>query len=355
MGRLNKVKPVEVKVRLEDYVHLLLGEKKTGKTTLFRDLINKHYNGDMSKGFLAGFESGFNAMDGLYAEKIEDWSDWEDYVEEFVEDRKNIEFKLIGIDTIDYFVEMAISETLKASKRKDGKIVTSVNEAFGGFSRGKEYCLGIMRKSINALKNSGYGIVFIGHTKLKKKNTGLVLGDGQEYMQLSCNLTNDYAGLFEDMADMITYLVVNKQVTNVTDAKSRTATSSVNMVFRSDGSIDCGGRFKDLPEYLPYSADNYLKAFEQGVKGSMLQSKTDDEIKEMAKNQEKELEQKIEQKNKRLTIEEMVDEIKANFSKLGDGAKTRMAELLEKSGAGNINGLNESHRDIVEEMFELIK
>lgn len=356
MGRLGKVKPVEVKVRLEDYVHLVLGQKKTGKTTLFKELVELHYGGDMTKGFLAGFEKGFQALDGLYAEKIQDWQDWEDYVEEFVEDRKNIDFRLIGIDTIDYFVEMAIEETLQASRRKDGKKVTSINEAMGGFSRGKQYCLKLMRDSIAKLQNSGYGVMFIGHVKLKKKSTGL-LADNLEFMQLSCNLTDDYASLFEDMADMITYLVLERDVdTSVEEVKARTAKSSVQLVFRSeDGGIDCGGRFKDLPTSLPYSAENYLKAFEQGIKGSMKKPQTNEDIKEIAKKQEIEKEKEVELKTKKKTIEEMVNEVKAKFSELGDGAKTRLAELIQESGKENLSSLSEEDRKIVEEMNELVK
>ena len=154
--RLGNVKPVEVKVRLEDYIHLVLGIKKTGKTTLFRDLINVHYNGDMTKGFLAGFEKGFQALDGLHAEKIVDWDDWEEYVTEFVDDRKNISYKFIAIDTIDYFVEMAKDQTMRDSKKKDGKTVKSLNDAFGGFARGKEYCIKLMRDSLNKLQGAGY-------------------------------------------------------------------------------------------------------------------------------------------------------------------------------------------------------
>ena len=47
MSRLTKLQPNKVRVNLEDYVIMLMGEKKTGKSTLFRDLVNLHYKGDM--------------------------------------------------------------------------------------------------------------------------------------------------------------------------------------------------------------------------------------------------------------------------------------------------------------------
>lgn len=356
MGRLDKIKPIEVKVRLEDYVHLLVGQKKTGKTTLFRDLVNLHYNGDMTKGFLAGFEKGTNTMDGLYSAQIEDWEDWESYVEEFVEDRKTTSFKLICVDTIDYFVDMAVKETLRMSKKKDGKIVTSINEAFSGYGKGKEYAIKIMRESILKLQNNGYGLVFIAHSKLKKKNTGL-LSDNLEFMQLSCSLTNDYAGLFEDMADMITYLVLERDVdTTSEEVGGRTAKSSVKMVFRSeDGGVDCGGRFKDLPSSLDYSAENYLTAFTQGVKSSILKPTTDKEIKEMAIKQEEEKEIEIESKTKAKSVEEMMLVIRDKFAELGEGGKQELARIIQESGKPNMKSLIEEDRKYVEEMYEIAK
>ena len=355
MGRLSNVKPVEVKVRLEDYIHLVLGVKKVGKTTLFRDLINKHYNGDMTKGFLAGFEKGFQALDGLYAAKIKNWDDWEEYVDEFVSDKKNIPYKFIAIDTIDYMVMMAKEKTMKDSKKKDGKKVTSLNDAFGGFARGKEYCINLIRASLDKLQTSDYGIFLIGHTKLKKKNTGVVLGDGQEFMQLSCNLTDDFAGVFEEMADMITYLVLDREADlSVEDAKQRTSKSSVSMRFRSDGEIDCGGRFTDLPASLPYSAENYLKAFTQGVKSSILKPVTDTQIKEMAEKQETESAEELKENPTQKSIEDMVAEVKKEFPNLGDGAKLVLQQLIEEAEILSLDELTEEHRDVVEKMYELV-
>jgi hypothetical protein len=355
MGRLSNLKPNEVKVRLEDFIHMLLGEKKTGKSTMLRDLIYKHYNGDMSKGINFCFEPGANALDGLYAPQIEDWDDWESWVDELVEDRKKTTFRLLGIDTIDEFVAMAIEKTLKESKKKDGKKVASINEAFSGYGRGKQFCLGIMRDSILKLKRSGYGLVFIGHTKLKKKNTGSTTSTEEEYMQLSCNLTDDFAGLFENMADMITYLVIDKKVIGTgDDVKKKTAKNSVSMHFRSDGSIDCGGRFKDLPYSLPWSAENYLKAFEQGVKSSILKPVTDEEIKEMAKVQEEKAEEEVEKYTKKLTIKEMIDKVKANFGNLGDEAKILLQKYVEEAEIDSLDDLDESKRAIAEKMYEIV-
>lgn len=355
MGRLGKIKPNEVKVRLEDYIHLVLGEGKTGKSTLYRDLINVHYNGDMSKGLLLAFEPGYKALDGLYAEDVDSWEDWEEILDELVSERKNLSYKFIAIDTIDKFVDMAIDKTLRASKKKDGVKVESINSAFGGFNRGKEYCLKLMKDSLDKLHKNSYGIFLIGHTKLKKKNTGVTLSDGQEYMQLSSNLTGDYESIFRDMADMMSFLVVDKEVSgDAENVKKRTAKSSVSMHFRSNGEIDCGGRFTELPSSLPYGAENYLKAFEQGVKSSILSPITDKEIEKRAIEQEKESNQKAEISSKEIPVIEMVAKVKSEFGNLGDGAKLKLQSYIEEMEVESLDEINETHREIVLKMYELV-
>jgi hypothetical protein len=355
MGRLGKIKPNEVKVRLEDYIHLVLGEGKTGKSTLYRDLINVHYNGDMSRGLLLAFEPGYKALDGLYAEDVDSWEDWEEILDELVSERKNLSYKFIAIDTIDKFVDMAIDKTLRASKKKDGVKVESINSAFGGFNRGKEYCLKLMKDSLDKLHKNSYGIFLIGHTKLKKKNTGVTLSDGQEYMQLSSNLTGDYESIFRDMADMMSFLVVDKEVSgDAENVKKRTAKSSVSMHFRSNGEIDCGGRFTELPSSLPYGAENYLKAFEQGVKSSILSPITDKEIEKRAIEQEKESDQKAEISSKEIPVSEMVAKVKSEFGNLGDGAKLKLQSYIEEMEVESLDEINETHREIVLKMYELV-
>jgi hypothetical protein len=158
------------------------------------------------------------------------------------------------------------------------------------------------------------------------------------------------------MADMMSFLVVDKEVSgDIEDVKKRTAKTSVSMHFRSNGEIDCGGRFTDLPISLPYSAENYIKAFEQGVKSSILKPVTDQDIKKMAETQEKENEAKAEEYSKQLSVDEMVAEVKAHFGELGDGAKIQLQQYIEEMKVESLDEINESHKDLVLKMYDLIK
>jgi hypothetical protein len=79
-----------------------------------------------------------------------------------------------------------------------------------------------------------------------------------------------------DMADLITFLTIDKEIHDGVVVNKK-----VFMNFRSDGFIDCGGRFKGLPDKVGYGAKNYLSVFENAVKASMLKPKDENELNEL--------------------------------------------------------------------------
>jgi hypothetical protein len=299
MGLLD-IKQNTVKVLLEQYIHTLIGVRKTGKTTLFRDLVYEKYN-DMSKGLLIAFEKGYQALDGIYPVDINSWQEYNDIVEELLSDRNNLPYRLICIDTIDMMVNMAEKEAIRFynAKVEPSKRAKTINEAGGGYARGKTYAKLLIRDSIDKLLKAGYGIFLIGHSTektIKEK-------DGTEYNLLSCSLTNDYADVYMDMADLITFFTIEKEIID-----NRVAEKKVFMNYRSDGSIDCGGRFKGLPDKVEYGAKNYLKVFEDAIKASMLTKRdVEKETEEQTVKFEEEAKKNIE---KMLDLPNVVKEIK---------------------------------------------
>jgi GTPase SAR1 family protein len=346
MGRLSSVKANEVKVLLESFVHVLIGLRKTGKTTLFRDLVHEHFNGDMSKGLLLGFEKGYQALDGLHATDVEDWSDFDEIITELIDKRKELPYRLLAFDTIDEMVNMAESEAIRYFNKKTNTKATTINEAGGGFGRGKAHAKKLIRDAISSLLKAGYGVVFIGHSKdktIKEKS-------GVEYSQLSCSLTNDYTDIFMDMADIITFLTIEKEVSDKTVVGSK-----VYMNFRSDGQIDCGARFKELPDRIEWGAKNYLAVFEDAVKSSML--KPVDNLSKIAKIQREEFEDVAEKNIEKMSkkpLDELVEYIQANFATLENDKKTKAKAIVKREGWTGFDGLKESDYTAVEEIYNIM-
>jgi hypothetical protein len=159
-------------------------------------------------------------------------------------------------------VNMAEKESIRFynSRTEPSKRAKTVNEAGGGFGKGRAYARRLIKDALNKIIKAKFGLFLIGHSKdkiIKEK-------DGTEYNMLSCSLTNDYADILLDMADIITFLTVERDIEN-----SQVTSKKVYMNFRSD-TVDCGGRFKGLPDKVEYGAKNYLTVFENAVKASTL-------------------------------------------------------------------------------------
>lgn len=204
-----------------------------------------------------------------------------------------------------------------------------------------------MLTQISRLRQAGMAVFVLAHTKIKEKTDP---SSGLSYDQLTNNLRSDIYGAIEHIAQMVVTISIEKEIVD-----GKLIGEKRYMNFRNNGTIDCGCRFREVPDRLELSATNFMKAFEMGVKSSMKVKKTDEEIEEMKKSEEKDRQRTAEALNKKLTIEEMVGKIKEGFGELGDGAKLKMQEYVQEAQIESLDGLTESHRNIVENMYELVK
>lgn len=297
-----KYKPNTIKVDLGSYRHYWRGIRKVGKSTMYRDLLKVAF-GDYKYGLLIspGNETGFKALDGIYAEEAHTWDRFVEIVDDLVENRQDNEFKMVAIDTVDELVSIAIEKTLQVHYIRKQEKVTSINAALGGYGAGPKYVQDLINKQIHRLESVNLGIVFIGHTKIrdvKEKNME------ESYQQLTSNLESRYDGIFADKADIIATFYVDR---NVKDGSLQSTQRYI--YFRTDGFVDAGSRFKNMPERVPMTPEDYLKAFEQGVKSSFETKVTDAKIEKIKK-------QEVEEREK--LAEKFVEEEK---TKAPDGSK----------------------------------
>lgn len=296
-----------VKFDIGSYIHYWRGIKKVGKTTLFYDLIKEEY-GDLNNGLLiaVGDEIGYNALDGLVYAEAQNWSELIKIVDELEENKADNNFKLVGLDTADEMIKLAKEEVKRLHKKVKGTSA-EFNACFGGYGQPRDKVVELVDDVLARLRKSGYGIVIIGHTKLKdikEKN-------GDEYQQLTSNLSADYDGIFANKADIVMTIAVEKDI----DKDKRIQGTTRYMWFRTDGFVDAGGRFSDMPEKVEYGAENYISAFKEGVKGSVRGNISDNEI---------EKRRTVEVSERAKKAEEYVDSVKT--SKINE---ERNAELLQ--------------------------
>ncbi len=324
----------EVSVDIAHYRHYWRAPKKWGKTTLFANLIYELYK-DMEKGLLisCGNERGYTALDSLMYVDCPDWMSLMEVVDELVENKEDNSFKLIGFDTVDELVAMAQREVIRIDYRKSGQ-KKEFNACLGGYGAGRKKVEELINSIITRLGDSGYGLIFIGHTKIrdiKEKN-------GDEYQMLTSNLSSDYDGIFANKADICMMGVIEKNIDGgfVQHAERY-------MCFRGDGYVDCGGRFADIEDRVEVSAENYVKTITDAIKKSIKSHDvTDEYIAEKQKQEDKEKEEFYKANRDKLmhaNLEEeefekdaqKCDELKAQIKKAVTGASAEKKKELQSA------------------------
>lgn len=325
-----------VKCDIGSYIHYWRGIKKSGKTTLFYDLVKEQY-GDLEKGLLisVGNEIGYQALDGLIYINTPTWSDVEEVVTELVENKADNKFEVVCFDTVDELIKLAKAEVVRLHKKKTGNVV-EFNAALGGYGAPRDKVNELIDTVLAKIRSAGYGLVLIGHCKIKdikEKN-------GDAYQKLGSNLNEDFDNIFANKADIIMTIYSEKEI----DESKHISDVQRYMYFRTDGFVDAGGRFKNIPDRVEYGARNYIDAFEQAVKGAINGDVTDKEITKRKKAEKAERDKaaaefaKVEKSakaNEELEArrEDFISVISANFSSADDDVKAKAKAMLAESGA----------------------
>lgn len=281
MAMLKKAKLNTINLDLSNYYYFLQGVEKIGKTTFFRDLIAELYNNDSSKGLLiaVGKEKGYKALDNIYAVDVETWAEFDELVKELVATKGTNGIEFLGVDTHDELVEIAEKECIRLSRVETGKPCKTLNAAFGGYGAGRKRLCAMVDDKLSQL-NQLYGLIVVGHTKIKTiKEQGV--NEEQEYQVLDCNLNKDYANIVAHKADVIMTAVVEREVVD-----SRVQNIHRNLYFRSNGFVNAGSRFPKIPEKVPFTAGNFIETIKQAIKDSMTVKVTDTQLEQMKAEQE---------------------------------------------------------------------
>ena len=357
----------EVKVDIASYMHYIRGVKKVGKTTLFNDIVYKISNGDMSKGLLIslGDEDGYKTLDGLIVARASDWSELNEIVDELVQNKKDNNFDFIGLDTVDELFNIATDEVLRLHKKKNNKVAETLNSAFGGYGAGREKLKELVRDQIARLKNAGYGIFAIGHTKLRSVKEK---GTDEEYQQLTTSLNFDYDSVIADKADIVATISIDKDIINVKDVNVGGNTKQVGSIggvtrwihFRDDNfNVDCGARFGNIVDKVELSAENYIKAVEDAIKNSA-KGKSLEDLEEMKKKEIKEREAKAKEYVEELSKinleenEKLISKIQEAFSTSTNEVKVKIKETMGEYGIESFKNPEDIETEALRKIADLL-
>ena len=274
------------------------------------ELAKKVYSLDEMVLISCGNEQGFHSLDGIQYEEVLKFNKREDedgsrgfvqVVDDIVKNYKENGIKMVVIDTLDTLYDLGTEQVMKEHLQQTGKPCKSLNDCFGGYMRGRDRLLELVTNETTKLDRLPIAVFIIGHTKFKSKKDVLT---GEEYEQLTNNLRSDFFAPIANSAQLIVNVTIERDIEEgVQVGETR------YMYFTNNGLIDCGGRFSGLPEKLELSPDNFMKAFEIGVKSSLNSEIPKEEIDKMKQEEKIENEKQAEKLIKELEQKEQEDEV----------------------------------------------
>lgn len=345
MSFLSKIKGNQPKANLEEYFLTLYGKSKAGKTTFIRDLIEERYDGDFSKAVLLGAEVGYKTLTGIHALSItgfdypevmrddDEDADEEDaqygfieVIDELIENKRDLSYRLVVIDTLTALERYANKYVVERQSIEDGKMYSSVGDIPWG--RGYDAVAEAIYEQIDRLKKNGFGVIVICHDKQKTKKTQA----NEEYNYTTINANGKVADIIFKEADLIIYadLVISK------DGEGNVKTDR-RLLFRSNGDVECGARFKNVPEYTDFTPVAFIEAFENAVLSAY--DNDEDAVKAKIEEENKHAEMKREEDvTLPATPKELIDELmelqKSHFNE-GDKKKELLSLCKEHLGMAN--------------------
>lgn len=339
-----------VKARFEDYVVFLLGVEKAGKTTCFYETMAYKY-GNPDAGALLPFEKGYshiqdvqtitceNEDTGLPKDMIDEWDDFVEIVDDLVEERHGEwkDLKVVCFDTVDRYYALAEKYVLSYSRKKTGKPCTSINDAMGGFGRGKKMLKDITYEQLQRLRGAGYGVWFLGHTKFKNvKKDGMQEG----YDTLASNLTED---LYKNIAQDADFIMM---ITNDMKIKDGAIVGQErNLRFTSDGYYTCGSRFsKYLPEKIEFTTNAFLDAFDNAIMeaGNMtmeqlIAAREQQDVE--AKKASKLFIDKDKGEKEARDLAKYIDKLEEMMPKMADPLRTALVTKMKETGTSSVKDM----------------
>lgn len=352
MGRYGKKN--EVKIDPLSYNICLLGEPKIGKTTLVREVCEK-LAGENGYMFLelAG-ERGADAIQGIVYEDCDEWEDFEDIVEDIIDNKSSDypDLKVVVTDTYDGWIRLAESEAIRLWNRDNpDKMAKSIDAAWGGFQRGQQKAFDLMFEKFMELDKVGVKVFIIGHVKNKEETD---VASGITFKTLTSDVEKVYFNLLKKKMHFLGLAFYDRTIITEKTGKKNAVTKKEETVnklsnqtrkikFRDDNvAVDSGSRFADIVQEVDMTADDFIKAMVDAIKAeqsksgkSFEESKCEqekaelDKLKEIAKNEKN----KRESKQLDSVITQITDFIKNNKS---DMSKIKpLLEFSKENGYAN--------------------
>lgn len=297
----------EIQINPLKYNLALIGESGVGKSTIIKEYCEKLAGEDGYIFLELGKEDGQSAINGLNYVTCPDWDSeyneddntigFNTFIEDVVENKSTDwkDLKVVVIDTLDELCTISEQEVIRMhNKENPQKRAKSINSCFGGFGSGLDKTIEIMLNALWSLKTVGVSFIIIGHTKSRTLQDPVT---GEEYTQLTSNMTQKYFNAIKTKVHFLGVAAVDREIVKERTGKKNIVTGkdiqksvikdeSRWITFRDNNyTIDSKSRFADIIDRIPLNADALIKALTDAIKAEASKSGTD--IKTLEKSQAK--------------------------------------------------------------------
>lgn len=253
MSRLGKIKAHKVVADAFQYKYVIAGRPKAGKTSLVHGIVKEKYDGDLSKLLLVAFEKGYSALDGIHADDIGEWEDFQELVDELVDNKDEVSYKVLAFDTVDVMGKLATDYVLRKQGIKDNKRYTAIADL--AYGKGYDLLEREMGEQITKLDKAGYSLMFITHDKDKQFETR----EGLKYDKTTLSLSGRVRDLILNMVDFIVFIELSKELVKGVAMDRR------YIYFRGDSGLEAGSRFNHVPNRIEYGYQEFIETVENAI------------------------------------------------------------------------------------------
>lgn len=231
------LQPTTISRDLKGKYVLVYGAPKVGKTS---------FAARFKKNLLCAFEMGYNAIDGIYAQPIQKWSDFKLLLRQLEQPAAKEKFDTVTIDTASIAYDLceqfvcAQNSVQKISEIPWGQGYTQVKSEF--------------ESSLRKITMLGYGLILIAHQEVRKETI-----DGSDIEFYSPALNKRCYEICNRLVDVIGYIAVEW------DAEGN---SERWLYTRQTPRVVAGSRYKYLAPKIKFGYQELVDAIGQAIDAS---------------------------------------------------------------------------------------
>lgn len=273
----------EIKKKFEDYDYIILGVGGIGKTTLAYEL-GKIVSGGSDEGtyiMTCGAENLPDHMGRVFGELDRTFEDFVEGVDYLCKHRDEYpDTKFVAIDSIDEWVRVCADAVVREWNRYCEKIGKPEDKSknlagsYKGFQKGEDRVVDLLIKQITKLKDAGYHLLYLGHTKIKSSVD--VMQDSTRFDQLTCSVQPKFYNAIKDKANLAVMCYFENEIVGIKEEKNpftkkmEKKGTLVNkkrvMLFTDDSNtVDTKTHFEYIVNKADMSAENLIKAVEDAI------------------------------------------------------------------------------------------